>query len=73
VAETAVKHEVGSCSVCECPVVRCGTCGTSTCTGIIGCDDCAGAYDLDFELYEARKFQKIEFGTGNSDVPSNPQ
>ena len=40
------KHTWDYCGLCECPFVRCGTCGNNCCNGTSGCKDCDSAYEM---------------------------
>jgi hypothetical protein len=48
-----INHQWDYCGLCECPFVRCRTCGNNCCNGSYGqmvdgetCDDCVSAYEM---------------------------
>lgn len=49
------KHKWDYCHTCDCPMVRCGTCGNNCCNAGNGCDDCDSAHALQQEHWPDKK------------------
>lgn len=71
------KHVLSYCSLCECKIVVCITCGNNCCNGGYGtfdgdkCSDCPDAYDMQ-ELYW-KDHTSVTFTGEELRIPKCPQ